>query len=60
MSDLHLHWLSRPSDVPDRLRRALIECWRDVANAGGAVGFAEEVPVTEDDVAPVVAEIVAS
>jgi GNAT superfamily N-acetyltransferase len=59
VSDLDLQWLSRPGDVPDGLRRALTECWRDVANAGGAVGFAEEVPVTEDDVAPVVDEIVA-
>jgi GNAT superfamily N-acetyltransferase len=57
-SDLHLRWLSRPDDVPDALRRALSECWRDVANAGGAVGFAEEVPVTTDVVAPAVAEIV--
>jgi len=58
-SDLQLRWLSRPGDVPAELRRALTECWRDVANAGGAVGFAEEVPVTEQVVAPAVAEIVA-
>jgi GNAT superfamily N-acetyltransferase len=58
-SDLHLQWLSHPDDVSIELRRALTVCWRDVANAGGAVGFAELVPVTEDDVAPVVEEIVA-
>jgi GNAT superfamily N-acetyltransferase len=58
-SDLHLQWLSHPDDVPEALRRALTACWRDVANAGGAVGFAELVPVTEDDVAPVVDETVA-
>jgi GNAT superfamily N-acetyltransferase len=57
-SDLHLQWLSRPDDVPEALRRALTGCWRDVANAGGAVGFAEEVPVTADVVAPVVDQIV--
>jgi GNAT superfamily N-acetyltransferase len=58
-SDLHLQWLNSPDDVPEGLRRALTTCWRDVANAGGAVGFAEEVPVTEDVVAPVVDQIVA-
>jgi GNAT superfamily N-acetyltransferase len=57
-SDLHLKWLSRPDDVPDELRRAITGCWRDVANAGGAVGFAEEVPVTADVVAPAVDQIV--
>jgi GNAT superfamily N-acetyltransferase len=57
--ELQLRWLSRPDDVPEELRRALAECWRDVVNAGGAVGFAEEVPVTEDVVAPVVNSIVA-
>lgn len=56
--DLQLRWLSRPDDVPDALRLALTECWRDVANAGGAVGFAEEVPVTADVVAPVMRQIV--
>jgi GNAT superfamily N-acetyltransferase len=58
-TDLHLQWLCRPGDVATSLRRELTTCWRDVANAGGAVGFAEEVPVTEDDVAPAVDEIVA-
>jgi GNAT superfamily N-acetyltransferase len=57
-SDLRLQWLSRPDDVSDQLHRALTECWRDVVNAGGAVGFAEEVPVTEDVVAPVMRQIV--
>lgn len=37
--------------VDDDLRRALLTCWTDVSNAGGAVGFVP--PVTEDDVAPV-------
>ena len=58
MRDLELRWLSSAGDVPDELRRALTQCWRDVVNAGGAVGFAEEVPVTEDVVAPVVRRIV--
>jgi GNAT superfamily N-acetyltransferase len=54
-----LRWLTAPADVPPELRRALTACWCDVANAGGAVGFAELLPVTEDDVAPVLDEIVA-
>ncbi|CAA9280867.1 MAG: Acetyltransferase [uncultured Blastococcus sp.] len=39
------------SVVDDGLRRALLACWTDVSNAGGAVGFVP--PVTEDDIAPV-------
>ncbi len=34
-------------------------CWRDVSNAGGAVGF-PYLPVTDDDVVPAVDELVAS
>jgi GNAT superfamily N-acetyltransferase len=37
--------------VDDRLRAELLDCWTDVSNAGGAVGFVP--PVTRDDVAPV-------
>jgi GNAT superfamily N-acetyltransferase len=58
-SDVSLRWLIRPDEVSAELRQALTGCWRDVVNAGGAVGFAELVPVSEDDVAPVVDEIVA-
>jgi GNAT superfamily N-acetyltransferase len=58
-SELSLRWFTGPDDVPPTLPAQLTACWRDVANAGGAVGFAEEVPVSEDDVAPVMAEIVA-
>ncbi|MGY1725650.1 GNAT family N-acetyltransferase [Geodermatophilus sp. SYSU D01062] len=38
-------------DVGPELREALLACWTDVSNAGGAVGFVP--PVTRDDVAPV-------
>jgi GNAT superfamily N-acetyltransferase len=58
-AELDLRWLSSPEAVPEDLRRALTDCWRDVANAGGAVGFAEQVPVTADVVAPAVGEMVA-
>jgi GNAT superfamily N-acetyltransferase len=54
---LSLRWLTDPVDGTPALREALTICWRDVANNGGAVGFAELLPVTEDDVAPVVDEI---
>jgi GNAT superfamily N-acetyltransferase len=37
-------------DVGDSLRTALLECWTDVVNAGGAVGFV--APVTQKDVEP--------
>jgi GNAT superfamily N-acetyltransferase len=37
-------------DVGDALRTALLDCWTDVINAGGAVGFVP--PVTREDVAP--------
>jgi GNAT superfamily N-acetyltransferase len=39
------------SEVDDALRTALLRCWTDVINAGGAVGFVP--PVTADDVTPV-------
>jgi len=37
-------------DVDDALRAALLACWTEVINAGGAVGFVP--PVTPEDVAP--------
>jgi GNAT superfamily N-acetyltransferase len=58
-AELSLRWLTRADEVTPSLRSALTACWRDVANDGGAVGFAEQVPVTDADVAPVVEEIVA-
>jgi GNAT superfamily N-acetyltransferase len=51
--------MTTPADVSPHVRRSLTTCWRDVANAGGAVGFAELVPVHDADVAPVVDAIVA-
>lgn len=37
-------------EVDDPLRTALLDCWTDVVNSGGAVGFV--APVTREDVAP--------
>ena len=48
-----LTWLTSPDDVDADLRAELTACWRDVANAGGAVGFAQQLPVTDDVVQPV-------
>jgi GNAT superfamily N-acetyltransferase len=58
-SEISLRWLTTPAEVTPALRVDLTACWRDVVNDGGAVGFAELVPVTADDVAPVVDEIAA-
>ena len=54
-----LRWICAPSDVDPALRTALVSCWRDVANAGGAVGFAQQLPVTDGVVRPVVDALVA-
>lgn len=43
------------SAVDDVLRRELLNCWTDVSNAGGAVGFVP--PVTTDDVEPVLTHL---
>jgi GNAT superfamily N-acetyltransferase len=58
-SELSLRWLTTPAEATPALRSSLTSCWRDVANAGGAVGFAELLPVSDDDVAPVVDELAA-
>ena len=45
-------------DVVDpQLREAMLACWTDVSNAGGAVGFVP--PVTRDEVAPVLDALLA-
>lgn len=56
---LELRWFSSPDEVSADLRAALTACWGNVANKGGAVGFAELLPVTDEDVAPVVDDVVA-
>ena len=48
-----LTWRTAPDDVGADLRAELTACWRDVANAGGAVGFAQQLPVTDAVVRPV-------
>jgi GNAT superfamily N-acetyltransferase len=52
VSDVEVRAVSAVDDV---LRGELLACWTDVTNAGGAVGFVP--PVTQDDVAPVLARL---
>jgi GNAT superfamily N-acetyltransferase len=58
-SALSLRWLTNPAQATPEVRSDLARCWREVVNAGGAVGFAEQAPVSDDVVAPVVAQMVA-
>lgn len=46
---MELQWLTAPATVTPDMRTALTMCWRDVSNAGGAVGFPFP-PVDEEDV----------
>jgi GNAT superfamily N-acetyltransferase len=54
-----LRWLTDPAAVDPDLRAALLACWRDVTNTGGAVGF-PAVPVDDATVAPVLDVLVGS
>ena len=56
---LILQWLTEPSMVNARTRRQLLSCWRDVSNAGGAVGF-PFLPVEDAQVLPAVDAMVDS
>jgi GNAT superfamily N-acetyltransferase len=59
LSGPSLRWCTAPAEVSAALRSELTACWRDVVNAGGAVGFAEEAPVSDEVVGPVVEQLVA-
>ena len=54
-----LTWRTSPADVDSTVRDQLVTCWRDVANAGGAVGF-PFLPVDDTQVRSAVDEMVAS
>ena len=58
-SPARLRWLVEPTQVDAVLAQQLVECWRDVSNAGGAVGF-PFLPVSDEQVQPAVASVVAS
>ncbi|PYI69735.1 GNAT family N-acetyltransferase [Arthrobacter livingstonensis] len=46
---LQMRWLTAPAMVGPVVREQILECWRDVSNAGGAVGFPFP-PVSGDQV----------
>jgi GNAT superfamily N-acetyltransferase len=48
-----LRWLTAPEHVDEHLREQLMVCWREVSNAGGAVGFPFP-PVDAEQVRPAV------
>jgi GNAT superfamily N-acetyltransferase len=50
--------LTDPGQVPPGVRQALIDCWIEVANAGGAVGFAFP-PVDARQVGPAADQMIA-
>jgi GNAT superfamily N-acetyltransferase len=50
--------LTGPSQVTPGVRQALVDCWTEVANAGGAVGFAFP-PVDAGQVQPVADRLIA-
>jgi GNAT superfamily N-acetyltransferase len=50
--------LTTPGQVTPGVRQALIDCWAEVANAGGAVGFAFP-PVDASEVGPVADRLIA-
>lgn len=50
MSELpRMSWLTAPARVELQMLDQLVRCWREVANAGGAVGF-PFLPVTDEQV----------
>lgn len=44
-----MQWLTEPTMVDPGVRKQLMQCWRDVSNAGGAAGFPFP-PVSEEQV----------
>lgn len=52
-------WLTTPAMVTRELRDELVGCWREVANAGGAVGF-PFLPVSDDQVLAALEAVVES
>lgn len=56
---LQMSWRTAPAMVGPRVRNQLLECWRDVSNAGGAVGFPFP-PVSDEEVLSAVDAMVRS
>ncbi len=51
-------WLTTADEVDESSRAQLVRCWRDVSNAGGAVGFPRP-PVSEGEVSVAVDALLA-
>jgi len=56
---LSLTWITTASEADPAVRDQLVACWRDVSNAGGAVGF-PFLPVDDEHVRPAVDILVES
>ena len=54
-----LQWLTRPEMVTSAMRSQIAQCWQEVSNAGGAVGFPFP-PVGIDQVIDATEEMVSS
>ena len=52
-----MRWLVEPEQVDQQTREQLLSCWREVTNAGGAVGFPFP-PVDDEHVRPVLEAMV--
>jgi hypothetical protein len=53
-----IEWLTETAGLNETLRDQLTQCWADVSNAGGAVGF-PITPVSLVDVRPAVDDLAA-
>jgi len=58
-SEVVLQWVGAPDQMGHDTREQLMRCWRDVSNAGGAVGF-PFLPVGDEQVRPAVEEMVSA
>lgn len=56
---IDLSWYTADSAVPVPFPAELAECWRDVVNAGGAVGFGAHRPVDDGAVGSAVRAVLA-
>lgn len=54
-----LRWLDAPEQVEQGIREQMLTCWRDVSNAGGAVGFPFR-PVEDEQVRSAVDSMIAA
>jgi hypothetical protein len=58
-ASLRFRWLTAPSMVDEIMQAQLLTCWRDVSNAGGAVGF-PFLPATTEQVRAAIDALIGS